>query len=174
MGELNKHAPCFVTDIETNNIIRPTKLHCGVLIDICTAEVRRYADQPGYRPLREYIAAIEAAGLLIGHNIASYDAPQLRRLYGATIPKDKLIDTLHACRVLWPDLREQDKNAGIVPPGLIGKHSLKAWGYRVGHLKDRYGETADWRHWSPEMMEYCVQDCITTWAVYVHILERDL
>jgi DNA polymerase-1 len=165
-----------ILDIETNAIIHPTKIHCAVLIDIQTADVVRYSDHPGdnYRLMSEFKADVEAADLLIGHNIASYDAPQLRRLLGATILKERLTDTLHACRVLWPDLREQDKADGIVPADCIGRHSLKAWGYRVGYLKGTYGETANWQTFTPEMMEYCVNDCIATWALYVHILDRDI
>ena len=40
----------------------------------------------------------------------------------------------------------------------IGKHSLKAWGERLGELKGDFGETSDWKEFSEEMLAYCIQD----------------
>jgi DNA polymerase-1 len=162
-----------IIDVETNGIILPSVIHCGVLIDITTAEVHQYANQPGYLSLDEFVADAERADRLIGHNIASYDIPQMRRLLGAKIDNRRLDDTLHATRVLWPDLRDQDREKGL-PGELVGRHSLKAWGVRLGVLKGAFAETADWQTWSPEMMEYCLGDCITNFALYCHILETDL
>ena len=47
-------------------------------------------------------------------------------------------------------------------PRLRGSHSLKAWGYRLGVLKGDYGDTTDWSEYTPEMLEYCVQDVAVT------------
>jgi DNA polymerase-1 len=165
--------PGFILDVETNGIILPSVVHCGVLINIDTADIHQYANQPGYKSLDEFVADASNADCLIGHNIASYDIPQMRRLLDAKIDNRKLHDTLHATRVLWPDLREQDREKGM-PNELVGRHSLKAWGVRLGELKGDFGETTDWQAWSPGMMQYCVQDCITNFALYCYILEHDI
>jgi DNA polymerase I len=163
----------YILDLETNGLLLPSLVHCAVLIDIATAEIRQYADQPGYRSLAEFVADAESADRLVGHNVASFDIPQMRRLLNAKIDNHKLDDTLHAVRVLWPDLRDADREKGM-PSELLGRHSLKAWGIRLGEAKGNFGETTDWQAWSPEMMSYCVQDCITNFALYVHILENDI
>ena len=90
----------------------------------------------------------------------------MRRLLGANISNDRLFDTLHATRALWPDIRERDQQNHKVPPTLHGSHSLKAWGLRLGVLKGDFHERTDWAAWSVEMMDYCVQDCVANYALY--------
>ena len=51
---------------------------------------------------------------------------------------------------------------GNMPTKLYGSHSLKAYGYRLGVYKGDFGETSDWKEWSQEMQDYCVQDVKVT------------
>lgn len=51
----------------------------------------------------------------------------------------------------------------VLPPRLIGSHSLKAWGYRLGELKGEYGQQENaWDKYSEEMLDYCEQDVAVT------------
>jgi DNA polymerase-1 len=50
---------------------------------------------------------------------------------------------------------------------LVGSHSLKAWGYRLGVLKGNYGDRQDaWERWTPEMQRYCENDTLVTKVLY--------
>lgn len=104
------------------------------------------------------------ADVLIGHNIMAFDIPALRQLIGF-IPKAQIKDTLVMSRLCFPDLRNDEFsliNDGF-PKELVGSHSLRAWGHRLGLLK---GEAPSFDSWSPEMVEYCKQDVRVTVKLY--------
>ena len=110
------------------------------------------------------------ADVLIGHNIMAFDIPALRKLIGF-IPKAQVKDTLVMSRLCFPDLRNDEFqliNDGF-PKELVGSHSLRAWGHRLGLLK---GESPSFDSWSPEMVEYCEQDVRVTVKLYEHIADN--
>jgi DNA polymerase III epsilon subunit-like protein len=160
----------LIADIETNGF-QATRLHTLVVIRAETSDVYSFADQPGFRLISEGIAMLEVADQIVGHNFLQFDLKWLEKLRQARIDRSKVLDTLVAARILWPDLRDSDTAAGIVPAKLLGRHSLEAWGYRLAVLKGNYGKTADWKYWSPAMQNYCEQDCLVSAALYLHILE---
>jgi DNA polymerase I-like protein with 3'-5' exonuclease and polymerase domains len=45
-----------------------------------------------------------------------------------------------------------------MPQQLYGRHSLESWGYRLGEYKSEFGKKTDWKNWSQELEDYCVQD----------------
>ncbi len=45
---------------------------------------------------------------------------------------------------------------------MYGRHSLEAWGYRLGEYKGSFSKTTDWKEWSQEMEDYCIQDVVVT------------
>jgi DNA polymerase I len=49
---------------------------------------------------------------------------------------------------------------------MIGKHSLEAWGIRLGHLKGDFGKTADWSMWSQAMQDYNERDVTVNEHIY--------
>jgi len=57
------------------------------------------------------------------------------------------------------------------PGKLWGRHSLKAWGYRLGILKGTFAEETEnaWEVFTPEMLDYCDQDVEVTFALYLHL-----
>jgi DNA polymerase I-like protein with 3'-5' exonuclease and polymerase domains len=55
---------------------------------------------------------------------------------------------------------------------LIGLHSLKAWGYRLGEYKGEY--SGGWNTFSQEMLDYCVQDTLVTQKLWEAIKRQDL
>jgi DNA polymerase-1 len=114
--------------------------------------------------------AIRTANEIIGHNIIGFDLPVLAQFGVVPAATCRITDTLVASRVTWPDLRNDDFKRTNFPKEMIGSHSLKAWGARLGLLKDTFGETTDWGMWSERMQSYCEQDTAVTMALYKQIL----
>ena len=155
---------CF--DIETDNLLEEcTKIHCIVLKNIDTEEVLTLSTD-------EAIDKLTNAELIIGHNIIKFDIPVLEKLYNFKT-KAKVFDTLVATRLIWSDLMESDMkrvHTKDFPRKLVNKHSLKAWGVRLGNYKQEF-ET-DWQEFTNEMLEYCVQDVEVTHNLYQIILGK--
>jgi DNA polymerase I-like protein with 3'-5' exonuclease and polymerase domains len=162
----------LIFDLETNGLLDTvSEVHCIVTHNVDTGEVRKY--DPHH--LQEALARIEEASELIGHNIMAYDLEVLKKLYQIEYT-GKVTDTLVLSRLIWSDLSERDFNRhrkGEFPSSLIGSHSLKAWGVRLGVLKGSFNETTDWQQYTPEMLEYCAQDVVVTTKLYEKITEKD-
>ena len=146
---------CF--DVETDGFLNQcTKIHCIVLKNIDTNEILKLDNENAIKEL-------EKAELIVGHNIIKFDIPVLKKFHDFK-PKGKVFDTIVATRLLYPDVKERDFKRKGFPTNCIGRHSLKAWGYRVGEYKEAF-ET-DWKEYSPEMLDYCVQDVEVTDTLY--------
>jgi DNA polymerase-1 len=149
----------MIIDIETDGI-DATKVHCIVCRDASTGQVRAF----GPDELVEGIRLMRCATRLIGHNLCGFDLPVLERLHNAVFPSVEVADTLILSRLVWPDVAQDDwqRTSQGFPPELVGRHSLRAWGYRLGLRKDSWGETTDWAAYSKEMLEYCIRDTEVT------------
>ena len=84
--------------------------------------------------------------------------------------KNKILDTIVATRLLFPDVKEKDFQRKDFPRDCIGRHSLKAWGNRIGNYKAQF-ET-DWKTYSPEMLDYCTQDVEVTYNLWKMIEQK--
>ena len=111
---------------------------------------------------------LEVADVLIGHNIIGYDIPLIKRIYPWFNPRGTIVDTLVLSRCYHPNLLDIDKNTKKIPEKLYGRHSLEAYGYRLDEYKGDYGKTTDWKEWSQEMEEYCIQDVVVTKKLWKH------
>ena len=154
----------YVFDIETNGLYDDvTEIFCIVIYDVTRKQTFSY----GPESINVAIDCLNAADVLIGHNIIFYDIPVLQKL----IPTFKLetqhvIDTLICTRLIWPKekLFESDTNSYIrVPGGLKGSASLKAWGYRLSDYKIDF---KDFNSFSEEMLSYCIQDVNVTTKLF--------
>jgi hypothetical protein len=116
------------------------------------------------------IQRLEDADLVIGHNIISFDIPIIRKFYTWFTGCRNVMDTLLLSRLFHPNILDIDKKHRWpnMPLQFYGRHSLKSYGYRLGEYKGEFGETSDWKEWSPEMQLYCEQDTKVTAQLWKH------
>lgn len=153
---------CF--DIETDGLLdKVTKIHCIVLKNIDTNEVTHL---PNYQALLK----LEQADLIIGHNIIKYDLPVINKLYPTFKTKAKVFDTIVATRLLYPDVSEKDFQRKDFPRDCIGRHSLKAWGNRIGVYKIHFD--LGFEEFTKQMLDYCIQDVEVTHNLYNMIQQK--
>ncbi len=102
---------------------------------------------------------MELADELVGHNIINYDLPILKRLYWWR-PRDscKITDT-----VILSRLYKSDRILPVGCAGNVARHSLEAWGHRVGRGKPGHD---DWTKFTPEMAHRCGEDAEINELVY--------
>ena len=167
-----------VFDIETNGLSftkEDPRIHC---IAVHWAEDERtevfndekYSESAKELPMGSSysittaLSNLEVADVIVGHNIIGYDLPYINHLYPWFNPRGTIIDTLLLSRLYHPNLLDIDKKNAWkdMPTKLYGSHSLKAYGYRLGVYKGAFGEPSDWKEWSQEMQDYCVQDVKVT------------
>jgi DNA polymerase I-like protein with 3'-5' exonuclease and polymerase domains len=99
---------------------------------------------------------INNATEIVAHNGIFFDFPVLKRVWGITVKKSQVVDTLVLSRLYNPSLEDG--------------HSLGAWGQRLGFAK---GDFTDFDSgWSKEMEEYCIQDTLVTKKLYEHLTQE--
>ena len=140
----------LIFDIEADGL-DATKIYCIVTIDVATGEVKTYDPSQ----LMSGIKALQAASLLVGHNIIGYDVPTIDRLYGTNLLEKPMHDTW----VMSQTLRYTRTH----------KHGLAGWGEYLGNEKIEYN---DWSGFSEEMMKYCIQDCKVNLDVYKQLMKE--
>lgn len=159
----------LIFDVESDHLVeKTTKIHCLVITDMDTGITTRYNQQPNGNPVELGIKELEKAYKIIGHNIIGFDILVIKKLYSWFTPPKMIEDTLVMTRLIWPDLKENDfsrLNDGF-PKEMIGSHSLKAWGIRIGLHKGDFKESNDFEVWTPAMEDYCVQDVAVTLQLY--------
>ena len=151
-------------DLETDGLSRDLSvIHCLVTQDIDTGEVTRYDDTGNHETIATGIQTLMVADEIWGHNIIGYDIEVLLQLYPFfKTYKAKAFDTLILSRLFFTDMLNRDfrSKPANMPGNLYGRHSLESWGHRLGKHKSEFGKQlkGDWSTYSPEMLEYCVQD----------------
>ena len=106
----------IVLDIETNT--KHDKIHLVCTLDIDTQEAHTWKNP------QELKAYIQDATLIIGHNIISFDASVLNKLWSTKIRLNQVFDTLIVSR--------------LIDPSRENGHSLETWGETLGALKTDY------------------------------------
>ena len=171
-------------DLETNGLIHDaTHIHC-IALHWCDENITEsFNDEPygSAKAIKEdcpmgsnysittALAWLETADYLIGHNIIGFDIPVIKKLYPWFNPSGVIVDTLLLSRLYHPNLLDIDKRSKWdMPLQLQGRHSLEAYGYRLGEYKGNFAKTTDWKEWSQEMQDYCVQDVVVTAKLCKH------
>lgn len=161
----------IVFDIETNTISDFRTL-LGLKTIHCIAIAEDGGD-PEILPTEEALERLRLADVIVGHNVQNFDIRAIQRLYPDWEPEGVVRDTLVMSRMLWPDIANEDYARLEFPTKLAGKHSLKAWGVRLGILKGDFSEEGSWEEFTPEMAEYCKQDVRVTQALWQRIEKED-
>lgn len=142
----------LVFDIESDGLLDTVSvIHCLNVIDRDTGKrlafnAGVYRDgTPAHRDgtIVEGLALLESAKCIAGHKINWYDVPAIRKLFPKFNPKATRFDSLVCSQVIWTDLTDRDfacLRTGKLPEefqksGLVGSHSLAAWGFRLGVRK---------------------------------------
>ena len=171
----------IVFDLEANGLLNnASRIHCMALHYCDADDTETFNDEKisndakylpmGNRSLTTGITALEVADTIVGHNIIGYDLPLIKKLYPFFTYPPVIVDTLLLSRLYHPNLYDIDKKQEWkdMPTKLYGSHSLKAYGYRLGLHKGDFGEDTDWKEWSQEMQDYCVQDVKVTEKLCEH------
>ncbi|MBR1173922.1 hypothetical protein JQ617_08150 [Bradyrhizobium sp. KB893862 SZCCT0404] len=153
-------------DIEANGFLDTvTKVHCIYAKDRDTKE--KFAFGPDQIP--QALELLEKADETIAHFGIGYDFAALKKLY-PDLRLKKETDSFIVVKVMRPSQKDADTGlvkAGRLPGKLHGKHSIEAWGYRLG-IQKLHADIEDWSEYTPEMGERCesdvdVQDGLWDW-----------
>ena len=163
-------------DIESTGLLRKgSTIHCIVMRNMTNVDHAEVFDHKPERAVIQGVKALERADLLIGHNIAGYDIPLLKEQFPDFNPRGNVLDTLVLSRLYYPNISDRDYERRPVgmPQRLYGRHSLEAWGYRLKCFKGDYGKGPQaWDVYTPEMLDYCIQDTEVTVKLYELLLRR--
>lgn len=163
----------LVFDIETNGFLdQTTTIHVLVIKDLDNNKRYVYRVDNAETGVRMLERATYDGDFIVAHNGIKFDIPALKKLFPWFNPDMKFVrDTLVMARLMFPDLLDHDLKLikkGVLPQRLLKKHSLEAWGYRLGEHKQEYD--GGFEQWSQEMEDYCIQDVETLariWEFFV-------
>ena len=173
-------------DVETNGLIHELdKIHCLVFKDINTGKLYSCADEEGYISIEKGLEIVQSADKLVFHNGIKFDLPAIKKVYpGFDLKKSvQFYDTLIASRLFWPELEPVDHAKwSHIEPKYRGRHSLAAWGERLGVAKIKFTEEAKkaneelenvWDKWSQSMQVYCEGDVNVSIKLYQYMSCQD-
>lgn len=152
-------------DVEADGFLDVvTRLHCINAKDVDTKE--KFAFGPDQIP--QALELLSKADEGIAHFGIGYDFAVLEKLHGFKLKK--ATDSYVVVKTMRPGQKDADAGlvkAGRLPGKLHGKHSIEAWGYRLG-VQKLHADIEDWSVFTPEMQERCesdvdVQDALWDW-----------
>lgn len=160
-------------DLETDGLLDTvSKIHCLVCKDIDTGKAYRFRCNEKEDNISEGLLFLKEASTLIGHNIIGYDLEVIKKLFPDWTTKARIIDTQIAAELIYTNIVDLDMakvRKGTLDPKCVRRHSLKAWGCRLGVYKGSFAvedEAKRWDTWTPEMEDYCEQDVEVAAALF--------
>jgi DNA polymerase-1 len=154
-------------DLEADGLLRDegpkkkaaTRIHCIVAAEWETKQ------RHGFRPheVKEGLALLASADVLVAHNAWGYDIPLIHKLHPEWSWQGVVRDTYAIMPMLFSDIKRTHdfrlNHQGKLPGKFIGKHSLEAWGFRLGKYKGDFGKQENaWEQFTEEMFTYCHGD----------------
>ena len=165
----------LIFDLESTGLLRQgSNIHCIVARDIDDSKESLVFDQRPDQSLDMGIERLRRADVLVGHNIIGYDIPLIRETYDFDY-EGEVVDTLVLSRLFYPHIldRDYERRPAGMPQKLYGRHSLEAWGYRLKCYKGEFvKQGGGWETYTPEMLDYCIQDTLVTLKVYELMMRR--
>jgi DNA polymerase-1 len=174
-----------IFDIETDGLLPDlTKIHSLVLRDLDTNEVMSCANEPQHTgaPIQDGLEVLAAADVVYGHNSIGFDLPAIVKLHPNFKLRGVHKDTFIIAGMRWAHIKDEDfklVKAGKFPSQFAGRHSLEAWGHRLGKYKGEYklwckenGITEPFAVWRPEMQTYCEGDTDVTRDLVLRIRQE--
>jgi len=141
-----------IIDIETDGLLDTvSKIYCIVCKDVISGRVTKYTSTDDFLN-----GPYTGDTILIGHNILSYDLPVFAKLLGYKHSVSKCIDTLILSQ--------------LFNPILDGGHSLASWGERLKFPKK---QSPPFDRYTPQLLEYCVNDVELTYKLFKYLTEDD-
>ncbi|HEY0623160.1 DNA polymerase [Sphingomonas sp.] len=177
----------LICDLESDGLLDElTRIHTLHVIDHATGNALRFnngffadgSPAPRDGTLEDALALIEAADVTYWHNGIRFDIPAITKLYPSFRPRGHVRDTMLLAQIAWPHLSDIDAAAiskNKRPEGFgkfVGRHSLEAWGHRLGVHKGDY--KGGWEHFTQEMESYAAQDVVVTRALLELIESKNL
>jgi len=165
----------YLFDIESTGLLRcGSTIHCIVARDLDDPDTPQVFDYKPERAVIQGVKQLEKADLLVGHNIINYDIPLLKEQFPDFEFNGEILDTLVLSRLYYPHITDRDfeRRPHGMPQRLYGRHSLEAWGYRLKCFKGDFGKhEGSWAEYTPEMLDYCIQDTQVTYKLF-QLLQR--
>ena len=181
-----------IWDVETDGLLdKLTRVHCLVIRDFERRVTYRFRRNDVEDTIDDGLDLLEQAEISVGLNCVHFDIPALDKVYESIRMQGKVRDALVMSRMVFANQKEKDFRLfekGKLPGKLIGSHTLKAWGYRLGLHKGDYMEVMEdrardqgitdpdeivkfvWGAWNQEMEDYCVNDVDVTTLLWDRIL----
>lgn len=181
-----------IWDLESDGLLPElTRIHCLVVRDFERKITYRFRRNEVEDTIDDGIDMLESAETIVGHNNIYFDEPALHKVYDGVNIQGRRRDTLVMARMVFSDQKEKDYRLvekGKLPGKMIGSHSLKAWGLRMGFEKGDYADVMEdrakehgisdpaeiarfvWGKWSQEMEDYNVTDVDVTVLLWQRIL----
>ena len=167
----------IIFDLESTGLLRQgSRIHCIVMRGADDGNTSVFDHRPE-QSIIQGVKELEQADLLVGHNIIGYDIPLIQEQFPDFKPQGRTVDTLVLSRLFYPHIQDRDyeRRPHGMPQRLYGRHSLEAWGYRLKCFKGDFGKhEGSWSVYTPEMLDYCIQDTKVTlklWALMKRRME---
>jgi len=141
-----------VYDTESNGLLNEaTKIHCAV--------TKMGGVTNKYTPndignFITYLSNLDSDTIIVAHNQIEHDLPLMEKIYGYK-HRGQVLDTLVMSRLLNPER--------------VGRHSLDAWGTRLGRCKPTH---EDWSTYSSHMLHRCSEDVEINYLVYKELMKE--
>lgn len=150
-----------IGDFEANGLLDTVDtIWCGVFREFQTNNYFIYDHYNGANldlikrfpilSMKELIERLNTYDKIVIHNGIKYDRELLKKVVNYSIPLNKIWDSLIWSNMLYPDIKTPESL-----PKKIEKHSLEAWGARIGIQKV---PDLDWTKYDPEMLVRCKTD----------------